>query len=199
MIRPLALCVLIATPALAQDGPSFDCAKAESSVEKLICADPGLARLDRTVSERYAEARKAAQGLGAGADEASNTLRALQRGWVKGRDDCWKATDQRACVEDAYLRRDAELVTGWMLDTPRSTAFWACDGNAEVVTMFFDTELPGLRFEVGDTIDTGTLVPTGSGARYEGSFGRSIWISGQEASYTAPDGTTLTCTLRAER
>ncbi|SLN52862.1 Membrane-bound lysozyme-inhibitor of c-type lysozyme [Roseivivax jejudonensis] len=189
----------LSAPVVAQEGPSFDCARAESSAETLICEDAELARLDRRVAERYSEALAAIRGLDAGAAEAESELRATQRGWIGGRDECWKAEDLRTCVADAYLRREGELVARWILEEPTSTAFWTCDGTPanEVVTIFFDTERPSLRFERGDSVDTGSLVPTGSGARYEGSFGRSIWIKGDAATYRDPDpdGTTYECTL----
>lgn len=194
--------LLGATALQAQEGPSFDCAKAESEAEKLVCGDAALAELDRKVAAAYGAALDAAGGLDAGASEAVETLRAEQRGWIKGRDECWKAADPRDCVEFAYLSREGTLVAEWMLQEPTGTAAWACDGNPsnEVVTMFFDTTLPSVRFERGDSIDTGSLARTGSGARYEGSFGRSIWIKGEEATYREPDpdGTTLDCVLARE-
>jgi hypothetical protein len=55
------------------------------------------------------------------------------------------------------------------------------------VAQFFDTELPSVRFERGDDIDTGALARTASGARYIGVFGREIWIKGKEAIYREPD------------
>lgn len=199
MRHALAALALLAAPAaaLAQDGPSFDCARAETGAEKLVCADPALAALDRRVAAHFAAALDVARGLDAGAAEAEATLRAYQRGWIGGRDECWKAADERACVKDAYLRREAELVAEWMLDAPTATTFWTCGGSPanEVVTMFFDTPLPAVRFERGDSIDTGTLSPTGSGARYDGSFGRYIWIKGDQADYRDPDpdGQTYAC------
>lgn len=199
----VAVFCAIAAPVVAQEGPSFDCAKAGTSAEEMVCADADLARLDRLVADRYAAAMAAARALDAGADEAEAELRAYQRGWIKGRDECWKADDQRACVEASYQRREAELVATWMLEEPTNTAFWACGGNPanEVVTMFFDTDLPSLRFERGDSIDVGVLTRTASGARYDGSFGRFIWIKGNEATYRDPDpdGTEYQCVLREER
>ena len=191
------LLFVIAFPAAAQDGPSFDCAKAESSAEELVCADSALARLDRKVSERFAEALAVAGALDRGAAQAVDDLRAYQRGWIGGRDECWKADDLRACVEEAYLTREGELVARWMLEEPTGTAVWACDGSPanEVVTQFFDTELPSVRFERGDNIDTGALTRTASGARYIGSFGREIWIKGEEATYRDPDGASYHCVL----
>jgi uncharacterized protein YecT (DUF1311 family) len=201
MIRTLlVLALLFAFPALAEEGPSFDCAKAESDAEKMVCGDADLAALDRLVADRYAAALAVAEGLDAGAQQALYELRAYQRGWIKGRDDCWKAEDLRACVEAAYLRREGELVAQWLLEEPTGTAFWTCGGNPsnEVVTMFFETTLPSVRFERGDTIDTGSLSPTASGSRYDGSFGRFIWIRGNEATYREPDpdGTEYRCVLR---
>lgn len=186
-----------AGPVLAQDGPSFDCAQAEGSAEDLVCEDAALAALDRRVAARYAGALAAARGLDAGAADAENTLRATQRGWIGGRDECWKSDDLRACVEWQYQRREAELVATWMLQEPTGTTVWACDGNPgnEVVTMYFDTELPSLRFERGDGVDVGTLERTASGSKYAGSFGREIWIKGDAATYREPDpdGSSLEC------
>lgn len=190
MARPtLLFATLIAAPVLAADGPSFDCDKAESSAETLVCTDDNLARLDRQVASRYAAALDSARGLDSGAEDAEAKLRASQRGWVSGRDECWKAEDPAACVEAAYLRRNAELVALWMLEEPTNTVFWTCDGNPanEVVTYFFDTELPAVRFERGDSVDAGALVRTASGSKYEGSFGRWIWVKGESAMYREPD------------
>ncbi|MCE8528470.1 MliC family protein [Ruegeria pomeroyi] len=193
------LCLLLAAPAFAQEGPSFDCSKAQSDVETLICEDADLARLDRLVAERYTAALAVIDGLDTGAEQAKQSLRAEQRGWIKGRDECWKAGDLRICIADTYLRREGELVARWMLEEPTGIAFWACGGNPanEVVTYFYATELPSVRFERGDSIDTGTLVPTGSGAKYEGSFGRSIWTKGDSALYRDPDpdGSEWDCVL----
>lgn len=79
--------------------PSFDCAKASHEVEKLICKDAELAQLDRSLAELYAAVlRSSAQG-------EQKSLKTEQRGWVKGRDDCWKSDDMRRCVADEYRDR----------------------------------------------------------------------------------------------
>jgi uncharacterized protein YecT (DUF1311 family)/membrane-bound inhibitor of C-type lysozyme len=203
MFRVLAVVpVLVAALATGQSGPSFDCSRAESAAETLVCEDADLARLDRLVADRYAAALDAVRGLDAGASEAEAKLRAIQRGWIGGRDECWKAKDLRECVEHSYLRREGELVARWLLEEPTAITFWACGGSPanRVVTYFFDSELPSVRFERGDTIDTGSLVQTASGSRYEGSFGRSIWIKGKEATYREPDpdGTSFECVMTQE-
>jgi uncharacterized protein YecT (DUF1311 family) len=85
--------------------PSFDCAKAAGQVEKLICSDPGLAALDVELARLYGAV--SAQTTG----RKLKALRAYQRGWIKGRNDCWKAVavGVRACVEASYRDRIQEL------------------------------------------------------------------------------------------
>ncbi|MGD9196067.1 MAG: hypothetical protein PVH10_08525, partial [Methyloceanibacter sp.] len=76
-IRTLtALGLLLTTPALSEESPAFDCAKARTSAEKLICEDADLAKLDRLVADRYAAALEATKALDTGSAEAENTLRA---------------------------------------------------------------------------------------------------------------------------
>lgn len=182
---------------LAQEGPTFDCAKATHEAEIAICENAELAALDRRLAETYGAALAAAEGLDAGAEAAAAELKAYQRGWIGGRNACWKDSDIVACISDAYLRREAELVAMWMLEEPVGTSVWMCDGGPEVVTMFFDTPLPSARMEVGDSIDVATVTRTASGTKYEGSFGRSIWIKGNEALYreASPNDAEYGCVL----
>ncbi|MCF7982934.1 MAG: lysozyme inhibitor LprI family protein [Thiohalocapsa sp.] len=83
--------------------PSFDCAKASSEAEAMICKDAELAELDRSLASLYAVVLKNTPAT------EKKMLKAEQRGWVKGRDDCWKSDDLRGCVEAEYRSRIAEL------------------------------------------------------------------------------------------
>ncbi len=53
-ILAAALLVAAAAPALAQNGPSFDCAKASTAIERAICKSPELAKADREMAAAYA-------------------------------------------------------------------------------------------------------------------------------------------------
>ncbi|MCA1300519.1 MliC family protein [Stappia indica] len=204
MRRPFILAVVFslpmliagaALPAQAEEGPSFDCAKAGSSAEKLVCEDAALASLDRRLTARYAAAVTAVKAYDTGADEALKLLKATQRGWVKGRDECWKADDLRSCVEDAYSRREGELVAGYMLEKPTAVTSWTCGGNPanEIVTSFFDTERPSVRMERGDRTVAGVLTRSASGARYEAPFGVVFWTKGSDALLTWQPDEDLAC------
>ena len=81
--------------------PSFDCAKASSSQEKLICSDADLAKLDAQLADAYSNARKAAS------DRAA--LLASQRAWIK---QSFNACNDKTCLTSAYQSRIAELTQG---------------------------------------------------------------------------------------
>lgn len=83
----LALALLLpALPAAAQEGPSFDCAKAATKVEKQICEDWTLSAFDRWVAQLYKELRGALDAKG------QEALKAEQRAWLKEeRNACEKA------------------------------------------------------------------------------------------------------------
>lgn len=203
-LKHFTACALLAASLDAQavhangTQPSFDCAKAISNAEELVCAEARLAALDRRLSAHYAAAVDKLGALDSGTKEALAALRATQRGWIKGRDECWKSVDLRACVKASYLQREAELVATWLLEDPASVVSFSCDGNPanEITAMFFDTELPGVRLEYGDSIDTGTLSPAASGSRYEASFGRFLWIKGDTATVSWTEGHVMSCVLQ---
>ena len=86
----------VVPPAMAQ---SFECSKAQSAVEKMICADANLRELDEHLG-RYYSAGRAALGTGA------SCLQTDQAQWLKvTRGACRDA----ACLRTAYLNRLAEL------------------------------------------------------------------------------------------
>lgn len=151
--------------ALAQDEPAFDCAEAESSAEKLVCDDADLAALDRRLAERFAAAVAVAEGLDTDSEETTNTLRAMQRGWISGRDECWKEPDLRVCVESEYLRREAELVAEFMLEPPSETVELICGSRALTVDTF-STVLPGVRVEEGDRVYFGAQLSSSTPGTY---------------------------------
>lgn len=178
MIQRRLCHLLLALPsaALAAEGPAFNCAKAGGEVEKLICTDPALAALDRQLDQVYKAASAKAQG------QPATLLRAEQRGWVKGRNECWKAKGQEtwitatwtvksvpACTEAQYRLRISELQAVWRLLPPRTVAYTCGRSPAnELIGHFFATEPTTLRVERGDrTVTLWQVGPVADG-RYEG-------------------------------
>ncbi|GAB5373719.1 MAG: MliC family protein [Acuticoccus sp.] len=172
--------------------PAFDCTRAEHEIEVLICGDDALAAKDRALAAVYDEALAATAEMG-DAEAAAQYLRTTQRGWIGGRDECWKAEDKTACTADLYDRRIAELQVRYGLVAAGKPHFYRCDDNSEIVASFVDTEPPTVRLERGDTTEIGFIAPSGSGSRYEASFGISFWIKGDTAMVEWPQGTAFDC------
>lgn len=91
--RPAAA-ASIAAP--EQSRPSFDCGEAATTVERLICKEPLLGRLDAALAANYSAMRAADIGDGARRD-----LQATQREWMQTRNRCTDAE----CIEVAYRAR----------------------------------------------------------------------------------------------
>lgn len=178
-LAALAMLAMLAGAAVAE-GPSFNCGEVDAgSVESLVCEDAELSDLDVRLTEVYGQALERA------ANEHPPVLRAEQRGWIKGRDECWKADDLRACVDDAYVRRIAELQARYRLLPGEGPFAFACDGNPakEVVVTFFPTEPPTLIAEYGDSVSLMYLQPSASGSRYQGR-NESFWEHQGKATVT---------------
>jgi len=177
--------------------PSFDCQAASGEIEELICATPELAALDLRLDSvwQQVEARLAD---GSWPESEQAVMRAEQRGWIGGRNECWKADDPRACAIDEYARRTVTLMARFGFVEGRGPTFWSCEGEPanEFVLTFFPTDPQSVRVERGDQQDVMIQTRTASGARYLGTFGKEVWVQGEEGTFVWPQGDTLTCELR---
>lgn len=174
---PAAVIVALCEPLAVQaEGSTTDCGKVQGGVEKLICSDAAMLAMDRKLDAVYKAALAKASG------PLARRLRQEQRGWVKGRNDCWKADGRetwitatwtvstvRDCVDAQVRLRTSELQAVWRLLPPRTLGF-ACQGNPahEVVANFFDSDPPTVRVERGDQTRTLWRVGPASGGQYEG-------------------------------
>lgn len=70
--------------------PSFDCAAAAATIERLICSDQGLAEADRALDRIWASLLAR--------DLMTEDLKLAQRNWIAARDACVIAEDPKACV-----------------------------------------------------------------------------------------------------
>jgi uncharacterized protein YecT (DUF1311 family) len=92
-MRFLLATILIVVAANAQ-AASFDCAKARTDIEHMICGDTELSSLDETLGRTYSRALKRL--------EDPDALRAAQRAWLRDvRNTCGEAT----CLRTAYRER----------------------------------------------------------------------------------------------
>jgi uncharacterized protein len=90
----LALALLFSAPVLA--AASFDCAKAGTSIERMICGDRDLSQLDDTLTAVFTTEVERADGA---------AVRAGQKQWIAARHGCADA----ACVRRRYEERIVDL------------------------------------------------------------------------------------------
>ncbi len=153
-------------PAVALAGvPSFDCkAKGLGLVEQSICSDSELTALDQQLSAVFEKARAI------DAKTVNGILVPEQRGWIKGRNECWKESDLKKCTLNSYIRRISELQARYRLLSPVSTATYICDKNPahELVVNYFATQQKVALVEHGDSTFTLFADPAGANNRYLG-------------------------------
>ena len=128
-LAPAILCLMTGM-ALAQapkppTGPSYDCTKAKSGREKIVCAHADLAALDRTLAEVYAKERARRDAAG------QAELQREQVRWLASVPTTCGVPDaagperwldpQRKCLADLYRARSTALA-GAAVSTPASNA-----------------------------------------------------------------------------
>jgi len=190
-LRYGGLLVLSLAGAARASAPSFGCHQVPSgSAEAMVCADAELSALDRQLNQVYAAALKKAL------NQHPPLLKAEQRGWIKGRNDCWKSADQRQCMVESYQRRIAELQARYRLLPPIATVRYVCDGDPanEVTATYFSTDPASLIAERGDAVSFMVQQRSASGARYQGR-NESLWEhQGQAAVVWGFEAPEMLCT-----
>ncbi|WP_157649967.1 lysozyme inhibitor LprI family protein [Burkholderia ubonensis] len=89
----IAVLLLAISTAAFADGPAFNCAKASSNVEKMICGDSALSGADSVNADLYKEVLRTSDN--------PNQVKQEQRQWLKVRNAC-RSLD---CLAKAYSDR----------------------------------------------------------------------------------------------
>ena len=207
LLRALSLLLLLLPPGAALAAvPSFDCAKAATEAEQAVCAEENLAALDRELSRLYDLALNGPHA----SPESAKELRAYQRGWVKGRNACWKDGEAaNDCVAESYVLRIHELREGYMdaraadeVGASLGPLAYACDGlDAGLSAVFVnvgEARFASLKWRQNAVVLSQAIAA--SGARYTGknyAGEHEFWTKGREASLTLPDRGPLQCQVDA--
>ncbi|WP_337842759.1 lysozyme inhibitor LprI family protein [Rheinheimera sp.] len=171
----------------AAEPAAVSCAEPKGQVAQLLCTDAELQALDLRLNQVYQAAQaKAKDGL-------VTRLRSEQRGWLKGRAECWKAVGQpvwltaswtvstvRDCSLAITQQRIAELQAVWAL-LDAVTEFYQCQNNPanEVVLQLFSSEPATIRLERGDSTRTLWRVTGVAEPMYEGQNVSLQWQGDQ--------------------
>lgn len=145
--------------------PSFDCSKAPTgSVEALICNNSSLIDLDNQLTDVYTQAKAKVE------TRNMSTFKAMQRGWIKGRDDCWKSNDKRLCIKESYTHRISELQAQYRLVPHLPAIRYSCNNNPanEFIVTFFETTPETVYVERGDSVSIMHKVDNTDGNVFQG-------------------------------
>ncbi len=133
---PMAMLMVFATAAPAA---AFDCGKAQTKVEKIICADAKLKSADDMMSGAYAKLKDSLE-----AKTEKEALRISQLRWIKQREACDYdgATDVAECARGSTAKRMALLtahpqtgpgdgtdLTPWFIQKEGKKGGWDIDLN----------------------------------------------------------------------
>lgn len=191
-LAPAVIILALTQPAAHAQSPSFNCKRSVHDIEILICKDKGLIALDR----KLAETLKKAQGnLSA---QQKKELAADQRGWIKGRNDCWKDQDKRACTEAEYTRRIVKLQARYGVALVGTSVYYACGPDkTEVIFTPVETQPKTANLVRGEDVQTLILQPGGPAQKYEGDFAVTFIIDGDKATMAWPQDTSVVCVKTA--
>lgn len=154
------LIVLSLCQATATQAASFDCTKATSKIEKMICADAELSRLDEEMATQFHQAKKELHNTAWFADQ--------QRLWLKHRNAC----NDRSCLAASYRQRLDSI--GWYVEiekNPEQTVV----GKNEVYT--YELE-----------VNNDDNVCRHMGQVYNSYFRQPWTVHGAESKAYGPDG-----------
>ncbi|UVL01333.1 MliC family protein [Pseudomonas sp. B21-048] len=178
----------------------FDCATARASVEKLVCGDPQLARMDNELTRLYHLALT---------DEHSeprpDKVMIDQQFWIESRNQCASEPDPKACTIRHYAERAHQLRQGSAIvrtkDPDRLTegplAFRCTGLNAPMAATFFNTQPGVVYLKWANTSITLTQVQSDSGTQYIGNDYQgnySFRQNGNLVLFQKPGTGTMSCT-----
>jgi uncharacterized protein len=150
---------------------TFDCDKASTFVEKVICSDTRLTNLDDQLGRQYKDALAASSNNGA--------LKAEQKAWLSSRNQC-KDSD---CIMKAYNDRISVLIA---MSAPVKSGdvtgtYKMKDRGAAGVVLIQQTANGRIKFYVNATYSTNT-----------GELSGEVPLNGEAANYVDKE---LDCTL----
>jgi uncharacterized protein YecT (DUF1311 family) len=111
---------------------SFDCQKAQSRIEKLICSDPMASILDSDLAKAYKQALKQSENRQKEIDE--------QRQWLKETRD---ACQDVSCLKNAYKTRIAALQQATTLCKSTEVIVFSCAVHSKKVVSLCASKVAG--------------------------------------------------------
>lgn len=124
--------------------PSFDCAKASTNAEKLVCSDDELARLDNELANAYKNARNSLDAAG------KKVLLNEQRKWIDEYNQC----ADKFCVQQKMQERiqalqnyDSSKAQGLRLKTKDEYVNLRQSPSGEILTAIYKSDFDKITLQ----------------------------------------------------
>jgi uncharacterized protein len=179
---------------------SFDCARASASIEKLICRDPQLKRMEIELTRLYRLVLTDDHSV-----PQPDKVEVEQRFWVLERNSCASEADPKACTIRRYAERAFQLRQGSAIartkDPSRVTegpVSFRCAGlNALVAASYFTIDPGVVYLKWANASVTLSQVPSQYATLYTGKDARgnySFSQNGDEVFLQIPGSGEMRCT-----
>ncbi|MEJ5058999.1 MULTISPECIES: hypothetical protein [unclassified Pseudomonas] len=198
-------CAITSTCASAGTFPtipntSFDCARASASIEKLICRDPQLKRMEIELTRLYRLVLT---------DERSvpppDKVEVEQRFWVLERNACAAEAEPKACTVRSYAERAFQLRQGSAIARTKDpsrlsegpVAFRCAGLNALVAATYFTVEPGVVYLKWANASATLSQVPSEYAPLYKGKDSKGSYSfsqNGDEVFLQIPGSGQMRCT-----
>lgn len=132
-MKPAVIIISSFLLAAQSHAASFDCTKASTNVEHIICDNPELSKLDGQVSRSYAFALRGRSN--------PDAIKRSQLDWLHARNRC----SDVACVRSAYVSRISALAPSAAAETSRVPPVLSEEANARRVRMILSRNAVALR------------------------------------------------------
>lgn len=195
-----SLCARAATPAPLFK-TSFDCASASAPVEKLICRDAQLARMDRELDRLYRLALTDEHSVPPPGKASTD-----QQIWTLTRNQCFIEADPKACTVSRYAERAHQLRQGSAIvrtkDPDRLTegplAIRCAGLNALIAATWFNADPGVVYLRWANSSITLSQELAGTGRRYSGKDNTGYFSfsqTGDDVLFQKPGSGTLRCKM----
>lgn len=207
----MCTCLLAASTLAALDGSraetfvpapktSFDCARTTAVIEKLVCRDPQLLRMEKELTRLYRLVLTDVHAV-----PPPDKVVGDQQFWALERNQCAAQAQPKACTIARYAERAYQLRQGSAIartkDPDRLTdgpVVFRCVGlSVPLSANFFRAGPDVVYLKWGSSAVTLIQMPSASDQRYTGTDGLgeySFWSSGNDALLRKPGSGQTPCT-----
>ena len=179
----------------------YDCAVTAIDIEKLICRDPQLARMNLEMIRLYRLALTDQRS-----QPPPEKIVTDQRFWLLARDQCANAIYPKVCTIERYAERAFELRRGSAIvrtkDPDRLTegpVAFRCNGqHAPITATYFNAGPNVVYLKWADTSITLSQVSSETGTRYSNQGNEdnySFWQNGGQAMLNRPGSPSVICNV----